>query len=330
MSREDRFHQLYQLLANGSGVTRDRMMRQLEVSLATLKRDLRDLRDRYNAPVEYDRETNTYRFGAQDAGPRFELPNLWFTASEAHALLTMHGLLSEIEPGLLGPHIAPLRSRLEMIVCHGGERFADVAKRIRLARVGTRRRNPAHFAVVSRAVLERKRITVRHYNRAENRHTERMLSPQRLTYYRNNWYLEAWCHNKEDLRRFSLDALETVTLQKAKATEVSARQLDAVFAESYGIYAGKAEQRAVLRFSPAAARWVADEVWHPEQKGQVLKDGSYVLELPFGEPTELVMDILRHGPQVKVLKPASLRKRVKQQLEAALANYKSEAPTGGG
>ncbi|MBI3148096.1 MAG: YafY family transcriptional regulator [Betaproteobacteria bacterium] len=330
MSRADRFHQLYQLLANGSGVTRERMMRQLEVSLATLKRDLRDLRDRYNAPVEYDRETNTYRLGAQGVGPRFELPNLWFSASEVHALLTMHGLLSEIEPGLLGPHIAPLRSRLEMIVCQGEERFSDIAKRIRLAHVGTRRNNPEHFAMVSRAVLERKRISVRHYNRAEDRHTERMLSPQRLTYYRNNWYLEAWCHNKEDLRRFSLDALEAVALHKSKAIEVSARQLEAMFAKSYGIYAGKAEQRAVLRFSPAAARWVADELWHPEQKGQVLKDGSYVLEVPFGEPTELVMDILRHGPHVKVLKPASLRKRVKQQLEAALANYENEAATGGG
>ena len=47
---------------------------------------------------------------------------------------------------------------------------------------------------------------------------------------------------------------------------------------------------------PERARWVAAEAWHPQQKARFEPDGSYVLELPFSDPRELAMDILRHGP----------------------------------
>ena len=76
------------------------------------------------------------------------------------------------------------------------------------------------------------------------------------------------------------------------------------------------------RFTSERARWVGAEQWHPQQKGRFEKDGSYVLELPYADSRELVMDILRHGPEVEVLAPADLRREVKRQLEAAAANYR--------
>jgi predicted DNA-binding transcriptional regulator YafY len=50
-------------------------------------------------------------------------------------------------------------------------------------------------------------------------------------------------------------------------------------------------------------------------------DGSYLLELPYSAAHELVMDILRHGPEVEVLSPARLRTQVREQLAAALRRY---------
>jgi predicted DNA-binding transcriptional regulator YafY len=66
---------------------------------------------------------------------------------------------------------------------------------------------------------------------------------------------------------------------------------------------------------------VAAEAWHPQQKARFEADGSYVLEVPFSDHRELAMDILRHGPHVEVLEPASLRVAVREQLAAALARY---------
>ena len=72
-------------------------------------------------------------------------------------------------------------------------------------------------------------------------------------------------------------------------------------------------QWAKLRFTPAAARWVATEQWHPQQKASTDDEGRYLLELPYANPTELVMDILRHGAEVEVLAPAELRQAVRRR-----------------
>jgi predicted DNA-binding transcriptional regulator YafY len=79
---------------------------------------------------------------------------------------------------------------------------------------------------------------------------------------------------------------------------------------------------AVLRFTPERARWVADEHWHPQQQSQSLEDGSYELRIPYSDPRELVMDILKHGEEVKVISPESLRDAVAERLKNALRHYK--------
>ena len=78
---------------------------------------------------------------------------------------------------------------------------------------------------------------------------------------------------------------------------------------------------AKLRFTPQSARWVAAEQWHPLQKSHTETDGHYLLELPYSNPTELVMDIRRHGAGVEVLAPPALRTAVRRELAAAQAVY---------
>ncbi len=80
-------------------------------------------------------------------------------------------------------------------------------------------------------------------------------------------------------------------------------------------------QTARLRFTPQRARWVAAEQWHPHQRVEFEADGSYLLEIPYSDDRELVMDILKHGPEVEVLDPPKLRERVRELLSEALGHY---------
>jgi predicted DNA-binding transcriptional regulator YafY len=106
------------------------------------------------------------------------------------------------------------------------------------------------------------------------------------------------------------------------AEEVSQDKLDEHFASSYGIFAGKANKTAILVFSSERARWVADERWHPKQVGQFLTDGRYELRIPYRDPRELIMDILRHGAEVEVIKPEGLRQQLAAELGRALSQYR--------
>ena len=321
MDRLERFYKIDQLLRGRNGVSFSDLSSTLGISKATLKRDLEYMRSRFNAPIEYDREANGYRFGAPRSGPRYELPGLWFSADEAYALLSMQTLLAELEPGLLEPHVGPLQERLRAIL--GGEpAWKDIAKRIRIFQPEKRSSRSEFFGMVAGAVLRRTRLWIRHYNRKDDRETEREVSPQRLVHYRGNWYLDAYCHMREDLRSFAVDAIRAAELREARAKEVPAAELDEHLGAGYGIFSGKKVDWATLRFTPEAARWVSAQSWHPKQRARAEEDGSYVLELPYSEDRELLMEILKYGADVEVLAPASLRKRLAEALAMAASRYR--------
>ena len=83
----------------------------------------------------------------------------------------------------------------------------------------------------------------------------------------------------------------------------------------------------MLVFTAERARWVADERWHPQQEGRWLEDGRYELRIPYREPRELVMDILRHGSGITVLAPGTLAAAVHTELAEALKAYRAPHPS---
>jgi predicted DNA-binding transcriptional regulator YafY len=133
--------------------------------------------------------------------------------------------------------------------------------------------------------------------------------------------LDAYCHKREALRSFAVDRISASRSLDQAALEFSDAELDVHFSSSYGIFAGKPKETAVLLFSPERARWVADEQWHPQQQGTLLPDGSYELRIPYANASELVMDILKHGAGVEVLEPAELRQEVIARLRAVIKKY---------
>ena len=324
MDRTERFYLIDRLLRERRATPLAFLTEALGVSRATLKRDLEYLRDRFHAPIVWDRSLRGYRYAEPEPGyPRYALPGLWFNADEARALLTMEFLLSSLQPGLLGPRVAPLRARIRELLGGKDHSAEEVVRRIRVLHMAARPVAPEHFEVVASAVLGRHRLRLSHDNRQSGESTEREVSPQRLVHYRDNWYLDAWCHWREALRSFAVDAIREARPLDTVAREVPAAELDAELGDAYGIFAGRATRTAVLRFTALRARWVARESWHPRQAGAFDEAGRYVLELPYSDDRELVMDILRYGPDVEVLEPPDLRRRVGDLFAEARALYES-------
>ena len=325
MDRTERFYTIDRLLRSHRGVSLRQLMEHMEVSRATVRRDLEYMRDRLAAPIVWDPAQRGYRYETQDdiATANYSLPGLWFNASEVYALLTMEYLLSSLQPGLLEPHIEPLRARIRRLLDSGDHSVGEVEKRIRVLHMAARQVDSTTFGAIAHALLRRQQLQVRHLNRRSGEVTERKVSPQRLAHYRDNWYLDAWCHLRDGLRSFAVDAIEEARLLEGeRGKSVSEAELEKVLGTGYGIFAGTRTRQAVLRFTPAAARWVAREKWHSRQHGNWEADGSYTLTVPYADQTELVMDILRHGAEVEVVAPADLRQAVAERHRAAAARYR--------
>ena len=322
MDRTERLYKIDQLLNERRAVAMDILEEELGISKSTVTRDLEYMRDRLNAPIIWDRALRGYVFDhSQPGAQRYALPGLWFNDQEIFALLTMYQLLSNLGNGLLTPHINPMLARLTMLLGSQEDSADEIRNRIRILHMASRTERPESFEIVASGTIKRKRLQFVYRARYNDRGKERRVSPQRLVHYRDNWYLDGWCHLSKGLRTFSIDRISEAKILEQKSKDVSEKTLHRELAGGYGIFSGKADKRAKLRFSPRQARWVASENWHPKQSGQFEKEGSYLLEFPYSNDTELVMDILKYGSGVEVISPSTLRNAVKRQLKAAVSQY---------
>lgn len=319
MSEVVRLYQYKHLLSGRRVVSANDLMAHLEISRATLKRDIAKLRDQLHVPIEFDRDAGGYTLSQHHTDS--ELPGLWFNQEELLALVTIQQLLEQLEPGLLGPKLKPLKERLGILMTKHGLSSQDVARRIRIMHAGKRVMQAKSFEAVAAATLARQRLKIWHFSRQSGQTTEREVSPQRLVHYRDNWYLDAWCHLRDDLRSFSIDAIGRLQILDTAAKEVPEQTLAGIVGVGYGIFNGVAHAWATLRFTPERARWVDKEIWHPRQESRTEPDGALVLTFPYSDDRELVGDILRFGPDVEVVAPAGLRSKVQKQLLAAVGRY---------
>lgn len=292
LSKLDELYRLHRLIdGRRTGIPRAALTSEHGFSRSTLTRLIADLRDRLGAPLIHDGECGGYRYDTADGS--HPLPGLWFTAAELLALVTLKHLLANLEPGLLDDHLRPLQARIDKLLDSNHLGAGEAAQRIRILAAAARQKNLHHFQTIAHAVLQRHRLKISYYNRERDETSVREISPQRLAHYRDNWYLDAWCHDKKGLRIFAVECIRAVEPLTKPAKTVAESTLNRELASSYGIFAGQPHAIAVLRFTAKRARWVAEEIWYPEQQSRWLEDGRYELRLPYSDDRELLMDILK-------------------------------------
>ncbi|MBA52820.1 MAG: transcriptional regulator [Pseudomonadales bacterium] len=319
MDKFDRFQLLHRLFrSHRRPIPLSILAEKLECSQKTVKRAIDAMRDYLDAPLTYYPEQNGWQYD-ENAG-LYELPGLWLTSSELQSLALLLQVLDTIGEGLLGEELALVERHITKLLEARGIARNDFDNHIKILPLNKRSMPGPVFSAVCESLIQRQCIKIDYISYAKRR-TNRTISPQTLVYYRENWYLDAWCHMRNALRTFSLSRIHSVTHADETFATISPGELYAHFAEGYGIFAGKAPHIAILRFHPEIARDISTQQWHPSQVAEW--DGDYyVLHVPYSSDQELIQDILRYTPNVSVEAPASLRQAVEARLSAGLKLYK--------
>jgi proteasome accessory factor C len=321
MSKVERLYHLHNILSQRrTPISRQDLMERLECSQATLYRLVAELRDFLGAPLEQDEDNRGFYYD-RSYNQHFELPGIWISPAELQALLTARQVLGNVQPGLLDGELENIQSRISSLLQQKGVDAEESQSRIHIQSVAGRSVPEHLFQDVMGALIGRQQLHIKYHGRRKDDISERDISPQRLTQYRNSWYLDAWCHKADGLRSFALERIADQVLLDEAAKDVSEKIMAGHYDSSYGIFSGPAEHIAKLKFTSEMSRWVAEEQWHPDQKGSYDDQGAWILELPFSTARELVMDILRYGSEVEVISPDFLRDAVAESAREAAALY---------
>jgi len=319
MEKLDRIQQLHQLFATHRYPIKLRALAErLECSEKNARRLIDALQDFMRRRIEFDPVSKGWAYaGEQPEG--WQLPGLWLTANELQSMATLLHVLDSFGNGLLNTELKPVEDAVHTLLKARHINAEDLASRIRVLPIAHRALPNDLLLKVAEALLRRSQLTFR-YTDYSRKHSTRTVSPQTLVYYRDNWYLDAWCYRSKALRTFALARIDKVIGIDGTAHTVSAKELEEHFGSSYGIFAGQATQIARLRFRAGLAREIAMQEWHPQQHGEWDGD-EYVLSLPYSDARELVRDVMRFVPDVVVERPKELREMVKGQLQEGLASY---------
>ena len=319
MDKFDRIQKLHRILRSHRRPVPKRVLaEQLECSERNVQRIIESMQLYLDAPLAYDPSTRGWHY-EEDPNNRFELPGLWLTSEELQALSLLINLLDTLGRGLLDEDLRVIDAEIRNLLEARGVNATRFMNHVRVLPIGNKPLVGKEIHTVAEALLKQQRLDMV-YTSYNHQQTERQVSPLKLVYYRENWYLDAWCHLRNELRTFSVARINRVQLLREKTKKLDKVLVDRYFSESYGIFAGKPRHTARLRFLPAVAREVASQQWHPDQAGE-WQGRDYILTIPYSVDKELVQDILRHTPHVIVEAPAVLKKAVKNKLQQGLENY---------
>ena len=103
-----------------------------------------------------------------------ELPGLWFSDKEIHALLTMHQLIQGLEAeGVLGRHLQPLLDKLHGLLGSNDVAARELMQRVNIVAAARRPVDAGRFERIGSALLERRRVELLYYTRTRGSESRR-------------------------------------------------------------------------------------------------------------------------------------------------------------
>jgi predicted DNA-binding transcriptional regulator YafY len=307
MSQTERVAYIDNRIKTKGGVTARQVAERFEVTERQVTRDIEYLRDRLGAPIEWARSERRYRYSMTWSGLDFadETALLFYVFARAAAGTLAYVPLAE--DGALGRLLELVPKAL---------RKAEGAIRYELS--GYEPADIDTLGLLVRSIAEGRRIDAS-YRDAEGNESERGIEPRRLVNYSGTWYCVAYDLERRALRTFKLSRFRRVSISRDKAQgKIEDAEVENFLASSFGMFKGKGDKRAVIRFRGRAVPIVRDELWHPDQSRREGVDpdrGPYVeLTIPVSSWDELLGRILRFGAEAEPVSPAPLRKLWKEEI----------------
>lgn len=311
----ERFQRILSILRNQACPSRQTLAAELEVTTKTVQRDINFLRDRFRAPIEYDRLRGGY-FLADDFD---DLPNIDLTSAELVSIFIAQKALRAYRGTAFE---APLRTAFEKLAHSLDGQVSlplhELESSISFRHFEARPIDLKIFQTLATAVQKQKLVEIDYLKLGATRPARRKFEPYHLTCVQAQWYAIGHDLKSRDIRTFHLGRIRSARLLPDGFDRPRGFDIQHHLAGSFGIFAGKGSHHILLQFDPWAARLIRERTWHPSQKLQELTHGGLELSLHLNSLEEIESWILSWGAHVRVLAPRELQSRIHSTAQAIL------------
>lgn len=183
--------------------------------------------------------------------------------------------------------------------------------------------NTYHFSPIIESIKHKKYLQFNYMKFNDNTHTKRIVTAYGLKEYKNRWYLLAVEQNSDFLKIFALDRMFQVNILPEHTERDASIDIKQKFEHAYGISLPNNQEPEIieLQFNNLQKDYVKSLPLHQSQ--EIIKDDKegLIIRLKLYITSDFIGELLSFGPTMKVLKPNSLVKQIKDQYKKALSQY---------
>lgn len=316
---------LYRRFVGGSHLTIKQIMNEFGVDRRTVQRDMDTLREVGGLTLEFEVQPDgTRTFCLKESLRKI---GVTYSISDVMALFLGRRMFDFLEDTLLEDAIKRVYRQMEEKLRRPDDRLraGALAKKIYLVHEGPKKLKKKSQRVLDTCLdclLRDEKVKITYRSRGGET-TAYIVHPYTLTAYKRGLYLVAFVEEKEKILVFSMERIAKATRQE-RDTFTYPKDFDpeVFFEKALFITIGEPEQ-VTLRFTATTLPFIGIRKFHKTQKLKVQQDGTLQMTLNVPVNFETVNFVLSFGPHVEVIRPETLREKVKEALAAALKQYEN-------
>lgn len=290
--------------------------KKFEVSRATIMRDIEFLRDRYDAPLEYDQIKNGYYYSDKN----FFIQSVMLSEGELFTVSTIMPLLEQYKNTPLEESFKKIMGKItEMLpdkvsvdssFMNGGIKFiSDPLPAI----------DEEIFNKIFNAAKLHKTIEYSYRSLSRQGYAKRKLNPYQVICQKGNWYICGYCHSHNDIRIYALSRIKDLVITEEHFKMDESFKIEKYIDPSFGIWTTTEEpQKIELLFDKNINTYILERTWHATQEIEQKDDGSVYLSFMTNQFQETLHWVLSFGRSVKVLNPPKLAEAVQAEAKKIL------------
>jgi len=292
------------------------------ISESTIEKDLWAMRNEsdlgYNAPIAYHGGKRGYYY----TDPNFTIKDLALHKEEVNSIHFAARILyqfKDIEP--FSQFDKAIEKIMNKVSVSAPDKRGEDTRMIQFE-AAPGNMGSEHLGTLLDAIRNRNAATIRYQKFTADSPKTYHLHPLLLKEYRNRWYLIAFHPERKKVQSFGLERIRTITINDERFSAPTGFDPEDYFSRSFGITAYEgAPERIAFEVTDVTARYLDTQPLHPTQLKVSEHAGwsQYQIEVLVGE--ELIMHFLSLGPNVRVLSPVSVKKRIHERLKEAISLY---------
>ena len=295
------------------------LAREIEVTPKTIQRDISFMRDQLGLPLAYDAWRHGYHYTQEVA----EFPLLHLSRNDLVALFLARHALEPLRGTRLERMLADSFSKIAE-ACPGevSIRWDELDGAFSVKASGVLPADATLFGDLLDAVTGRREVSFDYLKLTSARPEPRTVQPYHVGQIEHGWYLVAYDPARKAMRTFALQRMANLRLLKTTFERDRTFSARTHLSGGFGVWSyDEKENRAQqirVRFEGYAARVVGERLWHASQEIVPLNANGSVIEFRarLVGLEEITRWVLSWGSKAQVLAPATLKKRVKQELLA--------------